>query len=59
MSWPKYILRRNDWRILKFRHELPDKDVAEYGRLSDMSLISWRSRHDIFSHHDLLYWGYK
>lgn len=56
MTWPKFILTR-DLRVLRFRKLLPDCDVAEYGRILDMSLVSWRSWADIQNHHDYLYLG--
>ncbi len=52
-----YIIRKNDLRILKFKRTIPDRDMAEYGRINDLSLISIRTAFEIMSKHDLLYVG--
>jgi hypothetical protein len=55
--WPKYIIRKNDFAILQFKWLQPTCDVAVYGRITDMSLISYRGFFEIMNHHDLLYFG--
>lgn len=54
--FPKYILTK-DLRILKFRWADPNRDVAAYGRIRDMSTTSWRRFFHISNKHDLFYWG--
>jgi hypothetical protein len=63
VSYPKYILRKNSGfslSLLEFQRVLPTMHVAEYGRVSDTSLRSWRSLYDIVSKRvecDVLYFG--
>lgn len=56
MIFPKYIFT-SYFQILKFRRVIPNKDVAEYGRVGDMGTITWRAAFEIMNKHDLFYWG--
>lgn len=62
ITYPKYIIRRSGFHIdlLILNRFLPDRDIAEYGRINDRGTICWRSLIGLVNKEykqDLLYFG--